>query len=273
MRLSIITINYNDLNGLTKTHQSIAMQTWQDFEWIVIDGGSTDGSKEYIESLERKPDCWCSEADKGIYDAMNKGIAKASGDYMLFLNAGDSLYTSTTLEEAMKYKFTEDVVYGNACFLFKKRPSLFVFDEVMTLKRLYDYSINHQSTFIKASILKEKGYDTRYEIVADAKRFVEIFLSGGSFKHLPMVISNYDMTGISTTNETVVLKERDRFFRELLPDYTVDVLEDWLRFQNKPCRQTAVYCSKSKFYKKLIRANLHFITWINSFLHLTTVVK
>lgn len=273
MRLTIITINYNDLEGLTKTTRSLVMQSLQDYEWIVIDGGSTDGSKEYLESLERQPDYWCSEPDGGVYPAMNKGIAKASGEYILFMNAGDTFHADSTLEHAMQYDFTEDVVYGDACFLFKKKQGIRVYDETMTLKRLYDYSINHQSTFIKTSLLKEKGYDVNYKIVADAKRFVEMFIEGCSFRHLPMIISDYDTTGVSSTNEEAVCKERERFFKELLPDYTIDVLKDWLRYQNKPCRQTAVYCSESKFFKKLIRANLHFVTWMNGFLHLTNKVK
>lgn len=273
MRLSIITINYNNKNGLMKTHQDIAMQSWQDFEWVIIDGGSTDGSKEYIESMEREPDYWCSESDNGIYDAMNKGIAKASGDYLIFLNSGDTFHSHDTIEKAMQYEFTEDVVYGDAYFLFEKGPCIIDYDDVMTLKRLYEYSINHQSTFIKASLLKVKGYDVSYKIVADAKRFVEIFIAGGTFRHLPMIISDYDTTGVSCVNEDLVHQERERFFKELLPEYTIDVLDDWLRYQNKPCRQTVVYCNGNRFFKRLIRSNLHFISWVNSMLHLTKDVK
>lgn len=96
MRLSIITINYNNLEGLKKTVRSVMDQTWRDFEWIIIDGGSTDGSRELIEEVAARPDSqvsyWCSEPDKGIYNAMNKGTAKAKGEYYLFLNSGDSLY-------------------------------------------------------------------------------------------------------------------------------------------------------------------------------------
>lgn len=83
-RLSIITINYNNLEGLKKTVESVVNQTWQEFEYIVIDGGSTDGSATYLESQNDKITYWVSEPDKGIYSAMNKGIAKATGEYLLF---------------------------------------------------------------------------------------------------------------------------------------------------------------------------------------------
>ena len=92
MKLSIITINYNNCDGLQKTIDSVIAQTWRDFEWIVIDGGSTDGSKELLEQYKEHFSYWCSEPDKGIYNAMNKGIAKANGDYLNFMNSGDAFY-------------------------------------------------------------------------------------------------------------------------------------------------------------------------------------
>lgn len=96
MKLSIVTISYNNFYGLKSTAASVFSQTWKDFEWIVIDGGSTDGTKEYIESLERKPDFWCSEKDAGIYDAQNKGIRIAKGEYICCMNSGDTFCDKKT---------------------------------------------------------------------------------------------------------------------------------------------------------------------------------
>ena len=93
-KLSIITINYNNLEGLKRTVESVINQTSKEFEYIVIDGGSNDGSGAYIESKSEHIDYWVSEPDKGIYNAMNKGIAKASGEYLLFLNSGDHLFSN-----------------------------------------------------------------------------------------------------------------------------------------------------------------------------------
>ena len=98
MKLSIITINYNNQEGLKKTIESVVSQTMRDFEWIVIDGGSTDGGKEIIEQNKQCLDYWCSEPDKGIYHAMNKGIRASHGDYLMFLNSGDSLYDNKVIE-------------------------------------------------------------------------------------------------------------------------------------------------------------------------------
>lgn len=268
MKLSIVTITYNDLWGLELTAKSLIEQSYDAFEWIVIDGGSTDGTQRFIKGLTRKPDVFVSEPDNGIYHAMNKGIAKASGEYLLFMNGGDTLYSPTTLEEALKFQFTEDVVYGDAMFLHRKGPKRWSYDDVMTLKRLYEYSINHQSTFIRTSLLKEKDYDLSYKYVADAKRFVELFLEGRSFRHLPLVICNYDTTGVSSVNIDLIDKERTRFFEELLPPQVLDTLKDWETFQNKQCLQTRDFCKKSKLFKKMIRANLHFIRFLNGIFHI-----
>ena len=99
MKLSIITINYNNKNGLQKTIDSVISQTFKDFEWIIIDGGSTDGSKELIEKYSQHITYWVSEPDKGIYNAMNKGIKVAKGEYLFFLNSGDYLVQPNTINQ------------------------------------------------------------------------------------------------------------------------------------------------------------------------------
>ena len=113
MKLSIITVNLNNCDGLQKTIDSVVSQTFKDFEWIVIDGGSTDGSKELIEQYADHFTYWVSEPDKGIYNAMNKGIRVAKGDYLQFLNSGDYLYDRTTLEKCLLPQNNADVIYGN----------------------------------------------------------------------------------------------------------------------------------------------------------------
>ena len=98
-KLSIITINYNNQSGLQRTVESIVNQTWKEFEYIVIDGGSTDGSAAYLESQNKIFDYWVSEKDLGIYNAMNKGIKAATGHYLLFLNSGDELLNDKVLAQ------------------------------------------------------------------------------------------------------------------------------------------------------------------------------
>ena len=263
MKLSIITISLNNISGLRLTAESILEQTYDDYEWIVIDGGSHDGTREFLEASNKNITFWCSEKDKGIYNAMNKGIARAKGDYILFLNSGDTLYRNTTLQEALEKCNDYDIVYGDAMFMHKKGARRWVYDDILTMKRMYEHSINHQSTFIKASLLKLQGYDESYHIAADWKRFVEWLKEGKTFKHIDIIIANYDTTGLSTTNEDIAHAERDRFFKELYTTEVVDVLKDWLSFQNKPCILTRRFCNSNRLYRRLIRSNLHFISWID----------
>src|ERR1700749_5163063 len=111
--LSIITINYNDSEGLGTTINSVKHQNYRPIEFIIIDGGSTDGSKELIEKNISIVDHWVSEKDEGIYHAMNKGIQKAKGEYLLFLNSGDYLNDSNTLAILIADHHNEDIIYGD----------------------------------------------------------------------------------------------------------------------------------------------------------------
>ncbi|MEG1573526.1 MAG: glycosyltransferase family 2 protein, partial [Bacteroidales bacterium] len=116
-KLSIITINLNDAAGIEKTLKSIwEKQSFRDFEHIVIDGGSKDGSVEVIKKYEKNLAYWISEPDKGIYNAMNKGIAKATGEYLLFINGGDWL-ADDVLAEVFAIPFEEDIVYGDFTYV------------------------------------------------------------------------------------------------------------------------------------------------------------
>ena len=112
MKLSIITVNFNNVEGLRKTAESIVSQTFQDFEWIVIDGGSTDGSKELIEQYSDRIAYWCSEKDSGIYNAMNKGVRYAKGEYINFMNSGDCFADSSVLSDVSERLLDNVILYG-----------------------------------------------------------------------------------------------------------------------------------------------------------------
>lgn len=216
MTLSIITINYNNIEGLRRTTESVLQQTWNGFEWIIIDGGSKDGSKEIIENtICANLKYWCSEPDNGVYHAMNKGIAKASGDYILFLNSGDWLCHENVLLEASPHLNTFDVIYGNLNFVSEDSCSTFHYPEKLSLHYFLARSLGHQSTFIKTSLLKEKGYREDLRIVSDWYRFIECFRSGKSFKHINVTVSNFDMTGVSMTNSEVLQKEFEVVYKDL----------------------------------------------------------
>ena len=114
MKLSIITINYNNACDLKQTIQSVIEQTWGDFEYLIIDGGSTDSSLEIIKQYQNQIDYWVSEPDKGVFHAMNKGIEQSSGEYLLMLNSGDCLANNKVLEKVFDLNFyTEDILAGD----------------------------------------------------------------------------------------------------------------------------------------------------------------
>ena len=117
MKLSIITVNLNNKDGLQKTIDSVISQTYKDFEWIIIDGGSTDGSKELIENYSDYVSYWVSEPDKGIYNAMNKGIKQSHGEYLQFLNSGDIFIEDNTLKQVVSQLVNEDIVFGYAVII------------------------------------------------------------------------------------------------------------------------------------------------------------
>ena len=205
MRLSIITVNLNNREGLRRTMESVISQTWNDYEWIIIDGGSTDGSKELIEEKQVLLAYWCSESDRGVYHAMNKGIVKAKGTYLYFLNSGDVLYDKLSLEKIFQNvsSLYADVVYGNAVRIENKREKLWEFPSRVDLEFLCYSNICHQSMFIRSNVLKETGYDESYKIYADWARWIQIYLDGGTFQYVPIVVCGYEMGGLSNTPKLI----------------------------------------------------------------------
>jgi glycosyltransferase involved in cell wall biosynthesis len=228
-KLSIITINYNNLVGLKRTVESVVNQTWQEFEYLIIDGGSTDGSAEYIKSQSEHIDYWVSEPDKGIYNAINKGIAKAKGEYLLFLNSGDYFTNLNILEDNYIHLAEKDIIYFDInvetenSFFVKKCP------EQLTFSFFFTDTLPHQSTFIKRNLFEKHGYyDEDFEIIADWKFFVlGIILNDWTYKKINVTLSNYGFGGISSrvdfSNEKALVFEK--YFSKYFTDYH-EFLED-----------------------------------------------
>lgn len=219
MKLSIITINYNNRDGLQKTIDSVVNQTWRDFEWIVIDGGSTDGSKELIEKNQDHFAYWCSEPDKGVYNAMNKGIAKAKGEYLNFMNSGDGFYEKDTLQKVFSVDCCADIIYGDTMQIYSDHTRKEHITDKIELYTFYNANICHQSMFIRTEILKEKGFDESYKIAADFSRWVEAVYDGNSFQYVNLIVSQFDKTGVSSMDKSLLDKEFERAFRKLFPDH------------------------------------------------------
>ena len=222
MNFSIITINYNNLCGLKKTADSVLAQTYRGFEWIIIDGGSNDGSKEYIESIASIPESnisyWCSEPDKGIYNAMNKGILHSCGDYLNFMNSGDTFYVCDTLKNVDLHigKGNADIYYGDSMFLEGKSKRLLRQPEQLDWYFLFISALNHQSMFIRVGILKKGGYDESYKIMADYARWLQLAAENYVFEHMDIIVCNYDTTGISSVDMELHKKEKARAQQEYI---------------------------------------------------------
>lgn len=221
-KISIITINYNNLDGLIKTVESVVNQTCEDFEYIVIDGGSTDGSVPYIESQKERIDYWISEPDKGIYNAMNKGILKATGEYLLFLNSGDWLCDESVLVNIIYKLHNADVIFGNLVKVFSNGKK--IIDKgpegaLISLNTFVRGTLNHGSSFIKRVLFYEYGfYDETLKIVSDWKFFLTALgLNNSNVKYIDIEISYFEMTGISNTNLDLRKTERESVLKELIP--------------------------------------------------------
>ncbi len=221
MQLSIITINYNNASGLRKTIQSVVSQKSQDFEYIVIDGGSTDGSVEVIKKFADKITYWISEPDNGIYHAMNKGIRLAKGEYCQFLNSGDWLTAPDVIEKMIGTFPDCSIFYGN---MLKQMPNGKIFRDTcgqgkVTMLNFYLGTLNHSPAFIKRSLFDKYGfYDETLRIVSDWKWFlVTIGINNESVEYTNLDVTCFDMNGISSSNSTLEKQERGKVLEELLP--------------------------------------------------------
>lgn len=241
MLLSIVTINYNNKPGLEKTLKSVLSQTGKDFEHIIIDGGSSDGSTDIIKAYAEKAPykvLWVSEPDKGIYNAINKGIRMAfegEAKYIQILNSGDCLYSNDVVDNMYSALLQNDfpaIMYGN---MIRDTPgrkytpdrSLGQHDWTM-----YDFirgTINHDPTYIRRDIYEKYGlYREDLPITADWRWFVEAVALGGEKPvDVPIDVTLFDVTGISETQLERREKERDDELRRILP---MSVYKDYRKY-------------------------------------------
>ncbi len=214
MKLSIITVNYNDAEGLERTIKSVVSQSFKDYEFIVIDGGSTDNSVDVINEYESYIDYWVSEPDGGIYSGMNKGLRQAKGEYVNFMNGGDSYHSENVLEELFSLGIDADIITG----AHYGSPHPNVGEKGVTMLNLYTGAIDHQASFIKREVALCHLYDESFRIVSDWKFFVEaLIFDNCSFYYVDMIVVDVDMSGISNTNIELDRKEREKVLRDLFP--------------------------------------------------------
>lgn len=230
MLISIITVNYNNKENLEQTIKSVQDQNSNNFEYIVIDGDSDDGSKQVIEDNKSSFSYHMSEPDTGVYQAMNKGIRVAKGDYVFFLNSGDTFYNDNVLNDITKYLDRNvGVVYGDLMLLDSKgKQDLRSHPDNLSFDFFYQRTIAHQAAFIKRSLFDDIFYyNEQFKIVSDWEFFIcAICKFNISYKHVDLIITTYDDThGISSKLENKKLLYAEREI--VLKKHFVLFLEDY----------------------------------------------
>lgn len=240
MKLSIITINRNNAEGLRRTLNSVAAQTNKEFEHIIVDGASTDGSVEEIKEYVNHVSCmiydvlWASEPDTGIYNAMNKGVRKAKGEYVLMLNSGDYLVDEHVVELILPDLDGTDIVQGNIIenkdgTLYRNRG--YGKSEIDMNDVMHGHFL-HQAAFCRRDLFERYGYfDESYRLAGDTKFFMDCLgVHDASFRYVDINIANYDLTGISaeTTGKWKERKnaENSRLRNELFSRRTEEYVMD-----------------------------------------------
>ena len=193
-KVSIITVVYNGEKELENTILSVIRQTYDNLEYIIVDGGSTDNTINIIKKYANKISYWISEPDKGIYDAMNKGIDVANGEWLLFRNCGD--YFSSLSDIARVFENTNyndyDVIYGDAIvwdkYGFKKEKP-----EIQKFNRYGVMPVWHPSTFVRTSLHKKIKFDLKYKLAADHNFIINCKWSGIKFKYIPIILSIFNI--------------------------------------------------------------------------------
>ncbi len=253
MKFSIITVCYNNRDGLEKTIKSIVSQTYKDYECIVIDGGSKDGTKELLEQYEDQIDFWCSEPDKGIYNAMNKGVTHAHGDYVIFMNSGDIFYNNNILDTIASINTDADIITGNVNRIDNDMPLRFHHKSMF--EQIYHETINHQGTFIKLALLKKFPYEENdLKIVSDWKFWIDsIIFDNASFYRTDTIVAKQDMTGLSQ-NKDVLHEERKKVINEYFPQLLQTELDDYYRLQTSSMVKNSAYLrQKAPLVYSLVR--------------------
>lgn len=223
--IDIVTINKDNKDGLEKTILSVISQTkFDEINYIVIDGGSTDGSVDVIKQYADGIDYWVSEKDKGIFNAMNKGLKQANGEYVLMLNSGDYLASADVIEQVLKYLDGITIIFGDIT-LFKKNKAMvnYINAEYVT-ENTYSFkdrkidnaffkvaSLPHQATFIRTDYHKAHPYNENFRSISDGLFFKEAILKNKvTHKHIPVNVACFELGGISSTE--LAKKEQDDYF-------------------------------------------------------------
>lgn len=226
-KISIITINLNDKLGLEKTIKSVVNQTYNAIEFLVIDGASNDGSLNVLTQQKENIHFMLSEKDSGIYNAMNKGIKKATGEFILFLNSGDILTSNNAIEDFVMHKdFGGDIIYGD----YKFENGGKIYPDHLTPFYFLRTSLPHQSTFFKKQVFDTMGlYDESLKIASDRAYYIKCFLSNKiAFQHVNYALTLFDLEGLSNNSKFLALKKKED--KQIFEKYYGLYYQDYLNY-------------------------------------------
>lgn len=221
MKYSIITVNFNNKEGLRATIESVIHQTFRDFEFIIIDGGSTDGSADVLKEYDSWINYWISEPDGGIYQGMNKGIQKATGEYLNFMNSGDCFYNEEVLQNIFDKQSTSDIIVGKDYHYNPETQQGFstILPPRISMLTFYIQTLPHQSSFFKRELFKDTLYDESLKIVADIKFYIQkICVEDCSIELTDIIICRREPDGISKSYNERRIAEHQTVITEFLPN-------------------------------------------------------
>lgn len=287
MKVSIVTISYNNFEGLKETYDSIRRQTFRDFEWIVVDGGSTDGTREFLEEHSQELAWWCCEPDRGVYNAQNKGTEHARGEYCIYMNSGDLFFADDVLEKVFERDIDADIIYGNWMLVFEDGTTRLGFaPDVADLAYFFDDNMCHQAMLIRTEAVRKRPYDESFRIYADWEEWLALLVQGKSFERIDMTVCNFMVGGISTGDnaseklkqerKAEILRIKDRYYTGLwrqtmervvpaLKEY--NAIKSWMGSEGTTSLSAAVgerehLLRKRRKHNKLIRILIYICTML-----------
>lgn len=260
MQLSIITINLNNASGLIKTINSVIAQKFTDYEYLIIDGGSTDNSLNILKEYSDNITSWISEPDTGIYNAMNKGILLSKGDYLLFLNSGDIMINSESLSLFFDSNGREDIIYGN--LILKESNHQFIkypYNPRLDFFDVWQTSLPHPATIIKKKVFEIVGkYNEDDKITSDWQLFMlALFKFNFNYRHIDKFISVFYTDGISNNPKykKQADAERQKFMETYFPEiYNKRLFEYFfyiIKIKNKLTKKQVYWLDNQFLLRKL----------------------
>ncbi len=224
MKISIITVSYNSANTIEQTIRSVINQSYNNIEYIIIDGGSKDGTVNILEKYNKSISYWCSESDNGIYYAMNKGINLATGDYIQILGSDDCLYEKDTIKNVVESMDEDiDIFSASRYEVFEKYKCQVITgnESARHMKKGRLPWMPHTSVFVRTEYMKKHLFDTSYKIAADYKFLLEAYMDENvKFQYVDYPVAYFSLSGISNQGTNLQQEENNRLIMELnLKDY------------------------------------------------------